>query len=629
MKKSILSILALIAFIFSACDNGGDVPSVEEPDYKISIAGSSPSYVSARVNVISSNLSKLAYVVLPEGDNQQEFTAEYLFTNCTVVNCSATGKTAINITSLNHDTSYDVYVAGCKSDGTYSTEVLHTVLKTRKVEKFAVISKTYTSLTSYICYPEQLSSSSVVKYATPDIVLFNYRGGDGTEQTWLDAADDKSVITKSAEVNITHSAGESIIPGQPMYLILGEYTGSNGVYTPNFGEANPNGYLYKDVIVSEKPLALSSKPEVEIVVRPSGKGHIKITPTSSIKEFYYIVVSESEYKELVKMMNNNATYMQWFVASKTAQKHFGSKKATSEVTIDTQTLGLQHETKYYLFVTSWDGEKGEKQSFVEKEFNLPAAAPVAADNIVVAHRGGSAEAGKTSNPDNSLASLRYAKRLKCMASETDIYWTKDNQVVVAHADSNIKINGKYPWESTLEELRKNYRLSNGEQLPSLQDYLAEAMTDGSCTKIWLDLKNCKTSSGSGNEYVIKACERACEIITEMEAAPWVEFICTGYEDAKLGYGSKAAADKAGVPFGWMGNKSASDYANRGLTWCNMSKDNFTSSRTVESYLDKGIKLSIHTLDTPELIEQYAKYKDRLKGITTNYPARYMEDLKIK
>ncbi len=632
VKNGILSILALIVFIFSACDNGGNLPQEEEPDYTFSIAGTSPSYVSAKVNIISSNLSKLAYIVLPQSaDNQQEFTAEYLFTNCTVVNCSTTGKTAINITSLNHNTSYDVYIAGSKSDGTLSAEVLHVVLKTKKVENFAVISKTYTSLVSYISYPEQLSSTSVIKYATPDIVLFNYRGGEGTEQTWLDAADDKSIITKSKEVSITHSAGETIIPGQPMYLILGEYTGNNGVYTPNFGETNPNGYLYKSVITSEMPLPMSAKPEVDIVVRPSGKGHIKITPTSTIKEFYYIVLSESEYKNLVKMMNNKASYMQWFVSSKTAQQHFGSKKSTSEVTIDTQTLNLKHATKYYLFVTSWSNDQGEKQSFLEKEFTLPAAAPTAADNIVVAHRGGSKEAGKTSYPDNSLASLRYAKGLKCMASETDIYWTKDNQIVVAHADGDIKINGKYPWESTLEELRKNYKLSNGEQLPTLQDYLAEAMTDGSCTKVWLDLKNCYISSSKpGHEYVIKACQRACEIITEMEAAPWVEFICTGYESAL----KKAIpyAKEAGISIGAMGNHSASKVKGYGYSWANFDITYIKSGdekSKIQSYIDEGMELSIFTLDSAEAIATYLPYKDKLKGITTNYPAKYINSLRVK
>lgn len=46
--------------------------------------------------------------------------------------------------------------------------------------------------------------------------------------------------------------------------------------------------------------------------------------------------------------------------------------------------------------------------------------PLDGGNIVVAHRGGSAEAGK-GFPDNSIASLEYAMSLKCYASECDIY----------------------------------------------------------------------------------------------------------------------------------------------------------------------------------------------------------------
>ena len=114
--------------------------------------------------------------------------------------------------------------------------------------------------------------------------------------------------------------------------------------------------------------------------------------------------------------------------------------------------------------------------------------PAACDNIVVAHRGGSKEAGL---PDNSIAALRYAKSLGCYASECDIYWTKDDNVVVAHADKNCQINGLHPWEHTLEELRAAGRLKNGEPLPSLEEYIAECMReqDGkpSCTRLWLDL----------------------------------------------------------------------------------------------------------------------------------------------
>ena len=76
--------------------------------------------------------------------------------------------------------------------------------------------------------------------------------------------------------------------------------------------------------------------------------------------------------------------------------------------------------------------------------------PLDGGNIVVAHRGGSTEAGK-GFPDNSIASLEYAMSLKCYASECDIYWTKDNKVVVAHADSECKTEctrGRPHWQNS-------------------------------------------------------------------------------------------------------------------------------------------------------------------------------------
>ena len=94
--------------------------------------------------------------------------------------------------------------------------------------------------------------------------------------------------------------------------------------------------------------------------------------------------------------------------------------------------------------------------------------PEKSTNNVVAHRGGSAECGL---PDNSIASLKYAMTQGCYASESDIYWTKDNNVVVAHADGNCKINGLHPWEATLAEIRAAGTLSNGEQVPCLEDFI--------------------------------------------------------------------------------------------------------------------------------------------------------------
>ena len=112
--------------------------------------------------------------------------------------------------------------------------------------------------------------------------------------------------------------------------------------------------------------------------------------------------------------------------------------------------------------------------------------PAACDNNIVAHRGGAAECNA---PDNSLASLQYAIDQGCYASECDIYWTGDDNVVVAHADGNCRINGMHPWEHSLADLRAAGALSNGEQLPSLEDFINAVKDKDCCTRLWLDIKN--------------------------------------------------------------------------------------------------------------------------------------------
>ena len=94
--------------------------------------------------------------------------------------------------------------------------------------------------------------------------------------------------------------------------------------------------------------------------------------------------------------------------------------------------------------------------------------PAPCDNRVVAHRGGSRESGI---PDNSRAGLKYTMSLKCYAMECDIYWTKDNKVIIGHATDTYYINGLRPWEHTLEEIRKAGVLKNGETIPTLEDFL--------------------------------------------------------------------------------------------------------------------------------------------------------------
>lgn len=257
--------------------------------------------------------------------------------------------------------------------------------------------------------------------------------------------------------------------------------------------------------------------------------------------------------------------------------------------------------------------------------------PVEPTNHIVAHRGGSAECNL---PDNSIASLQYAMQQGCYASECDIYWTKDDNVVVAHADGNGKINGFYPWEATLAQIRAAGALSNGEQIPSLADFLTEVMKDGSCTKLWLDIKNI-TNPSTLTQYPINAVRKSCEIVEEMGAKHFVEFICTG--NGTVMTSAYGYAFAAGIPIGWMGSQEASVFVKKGYPWANFSASNVMSpafggkgQRTLEEFEAAGVQLSVYNIDkkagdgnavySPEAIEMYLANALKFKALCTNYPA---------
>ena len=102
---------------------------------------------------------------------------------------------------------------------------------------------------------------------------------------------------------------------------------------------------------------------------------------------------------------------------------------------------------------------------------------------VIAHRGfwktnGSAQ--------NSIAALVKADSIGCYGSEFDVWLTADNRLVVNH-DSTFK--GVNMQKSTAQQCT-GVTLDNGEQLPTLQQYLEKARSLK--TRLILELKAHKT-----------------------------------------------------------------------------------------------------------------------------------------
>ena len=137
-------------------------------------------------------------------------------------------------------------------------------------------------------------------------------------------------------------------------------------------------------------------------------------------------------------------------------------------------------------------------------------------NSVIAHRG----AFKKNNlPENSIASLKEAIRLKCYGSEFDVHMTKDSVIVVNH-DAEFK--GLVISNSTYAELQQHLH-TNGEQIPTLESYLKEGMTQKG-TKLILEIKIAKTP-----EATIALTDATVKLVKKLKADAWVEYISFSYD----------------------------------------------------------------------------------------------------
>lgn len=136
-------------------------------------------------------------------------------------------------------------------------------------------------------------------------------------------------------------------------------------------------------------------------------------------------------------------------------------------------------------------------------------------NIVIAHRG----AWKKNNlPENSIASLKEAIRLKCYGTEFDVHFTKDSIIVVNHDDV---FKGMVIAESTYAELQQQLH-TNGEQIPTLENYLKEGMKQRA-TKLILEIKMAKTPEGT-----IALTDAVVKMVKRLKADAWVEYISFSY-----------------------------------------------------------------------------------------------------
>jgi glycerophosphoryl diester phosphodiesterase len=125
------------------------------------------------------------------------------------------------------------------------------------------------------------------------------------------------------------------------------------------------------------------------------------------------------------------------------------------------------------------------------------------DNNIVAHRGAWADYHL---PQNSIASLQKAIEMNCAGSEFDVWLTKDDSLVVTHDPT---YGGHNVERNTYAVLSKT-RLSNGEMLPTLRQYLAAGAGQNQ-TRLFLEIK----SMTYKDEVMYRITDKVTDLVSEV------------------------------------------------------------------------------------------------------------------
>lgn len=229
-------------------------------------------------------------------------------------------------------------------------------------------------------------------------------------------------------------------------------------------------------------------------------------------------------------------------------------------------------------------------------------------NQVIAHRGAFKKNGL---PENSIASLKEAIRLKCFGSEFDVHMTKDSVLVVNH--DPVFLGMSIPNSTYAQLLTK--KLSNGEAIPTVEAYLKAGMKQKK-TKLIFEIKPQKL----GKARDLYLAERCLEEVKRLKAEPWVEYISFGYDICQY---LVANAPKAKVHY-LNGDVEPAKIKADGITGIDYPIAAFKKNDWFVPAQKLGVVLNVWTVNKEEDMNFFLDNK--VDFITTNEPELLFEVL---
>ncbi|WP_225975251.1 glycerophosphodiester phosphodiesterase family protein [Anseongella ginsenosidimutans] len=231
-------------------------------------------------------------------------------------------------------------------------------------------------------------------------------------------------------------------------------------------------------------------------------------------------------------------------------------------------------------------------------------------NGVIAHRGAWKN---TKVPQNSIASFEEAVKLGCEGSEFDVHLSADSVTILFHdRDKEGLVIEKTSYKDLSEE-----RLSNGEVLPELVDFLKAAMNQNT-TKMVLEIKPSAVSKERG----IALTEMVVRQVREAKAQAWVDYISFGYDICQRLLELDPYANVAYL----NGDKAPSEVAADKLFGLDYNQKVFREHPDwITEAKEQGLTLNVWTVNKAEDMDWFLEKE--FDFITTDEPELLLEKVK--
>ncbi|MBO5661637.1 MAG: hypothetical protein J6R93_04115, partial [Tidjanibacter sp.] len=404
---------------------------------------------SAEIQLYAENISRIAYIAVPlneDGTMPDTPNIQVIFATGKVAEM-VQGDNTLILKNLSPKTEYVAFIAGeIAGIEEYMEEVLTVkyIRTTDFADDITVRDIHYRGFTVDVKVdPSIKEQNHVIKWAT--MSLYTYRGrngGYGSDAMALNLHDtawnginlfneSRSLIIDEAHSYIYNDDGEfetvffeSIVPGQPQIVAMGEYRRGEhwggwgyGYYTPMFDEvaymrdqANSSAPLaeapywtgfYESVFVQvQKPEPLPEDMiQVEITPKPDD-AIIKVTADESIDRVAIMIMSELEHG--IASQSLEEEHMQWFATSLEAMyagvtmivdpyNEEYQFNGTIQTALTEYFYDIPRESKYWVYVVGLRGDSngdgildGHEQVYKKYEFYLTQPTKPAPELVVTA-----------------------------------------------------------------------------------------------------------------------------------------------------------------------------------------------------------------------------------------------------